>query len=70
MIQFINFDLKFSFYAENRSYLDKKSVALYLEHFFRDMFDLSHKLFKTKKQLEETLQLIAITEQTNEVICS
>ncbi|VDN88201.1 unnamed protein product [Brugia pahangi] len=30
------------------------------------MFDLSHKLFKTKKQLDETLQLIAITEQTNE----
>ncbi|CAG9529496.1 unnamed protein product [Cercopithifilaria johnstoni] len=37
-----------------------------LQMIARDMFDLSHKLFKTKKQLEETLQLIAITEQTNE----
>ncbi|EJW77529.1 hypothetical protein WUBG_11560 [Wuchereria bancrofti] len=37
-----------------------------LQMIARDMFDLSHKLFKTKKQLDETLQLIAITEQTNE----
>ncbi|MCP9258402.1 Inhibitor of nuclear factor kappa-B kinase subunit epsilon [Dirofilaria immitis] len=37
-----------------------------LQMIARDMFDLSHKLFKTKKQLEETLQLITITEQTNE----
>uniref|UniRef100_A0A0R3S1W6 IkappaB kinase n=1 Tax=Elaeophora elaphi TaxID=1147741 RepID=A0A0R3S1W6_9BILA len=37
-----------------------------LQMISRDMFDLSHKLFKTKKQLEETLQLITITEQTNE----
>uniref|UniRef100_A0A915Q4F5 IkappaB kinase n=1 Tax=Setaria digitata TaxID=48799 RepID=A0A915Q4F5_9BILA len=37
-----------------------------LEMITRDMFDLSHKLFKTKRQLDETLQLISITEQTNE----
>ncbi|VDO43967.1 unnamed protein product [Onchocerca flexuosa] len=37
-----------------------------LQMIARDMFDLSHKLSKTKKQLEETLQLITITEQTNE----
>lgn len=50
--------------------LDRLIEDMFWSHafnFFRDMFDLSHKLFKTKKQLDETLQLIAITEQTNEV---